>query len=272
MAKAKPRKAVWETVSFSGFAGMAYPTDDGRWLRVDSDTKVIAALTIRNETRYAEKVGTADEDGDLPTDILSADLRLADQDGQLWQATSTFDASLFVAQMIDLTRIDTLPFREFVARKRRSRTRKITANPDAQLAAVVFSSDDRFIREFAIQTPREETGKSDGVDLVTKVVRLQFKYTTLFFDVSFTRPHAGIEMLEHMLDLTVRLHEGCAHDYETFEDIGPLVFTFGWEVLFRHHLYARTPAGDWHGSGLPLPLIFRSVKGSEAVQAHVCVS
>ena len=76
------KKSASERVGFFVFPGAEYPTEDGRRLRFTTDDAVIARLEIRNETRTAERGKDFDPSSEPTTDILSADLSIADAEGQ----------------------------------------------------------------------------------------------------------------------------------------------------------------------------------------------
>ncbi|MEW4570879.1 hypothetical protein AB1L88_23680 [Tautonia sp. JC769] len=253
----------WQEVGFFGFPGLDYGTTDGRRLRVTETGRVLAELALRNETRLVDqKPSEEDEEAGLGTDILSADLRVADAEGRLWLATASFDAGVFVSQLIDVARKATIPFRDDAARGRKKTK---GGGPAPVLTDVRFWSDDRFIRPIVFYGP-------DGEQDEHRIVQLQFKYTLLSFDVAYHRPAPEIEVLRHLLELRVRLDEVGVFDYETVEEFGPLAFFFSWEVLFQNNHWSRDRDGRWRHSTLPLPLVFRSVDGSGTPQAQVVVA
>ncbi|HEU5116572.1 MAG TPA: hypothetical protein VFT74_07840, partial [Isosphaeraceae bacterium] len=88
-------------VLFFSESSAAFPTIDRRHLRIAENAESRGLLAIRNETGVAERAGENEEAFvDLPTDVLSAELRIADAQGRLWQTTSFFSAELLVARMI----------------------------------------------------------------------------------------------------------------------------------------------------------------------------
>jgi hypothetical protein len=275
-------------VGFFGFPGLAYPTSDGRWLRVTEGRQIDAELSLRNETRLAERIPDSEEDWEasIGTDILSADLRLADADGRLWLTSSRFDAELFLSQMVDVARMDPgIPLqqpRHSPRRTSRKREPEITGDghavypfgggsrkeadcPPPVLPDVRFFSDDRMIREVPISVV-------EGESLSTRVVEWQFKYSYLSFDVAYHRPAPNCSHLGHLLELRVRLNEGSAFEYHSAEEISPLGFGFRWEHLMRNNCWSKDEGGRWHHSTLPLPLVFRAVEGGGAPQPHVVVA
>ena len=89
-------------VVFTQGGGTEFPTGDGRRLRIAGEL-VRGEVAVRNVTRLAEQAG--DDEGafaDLPTDVLTAELRVADSEGQVWATTARFSADRLLARWIDL--------------------------------------------------------------------------------------------------------------------------------------------------------------------------
>src|SRR5688572_651431 len=95
------RNADGEPVTLIMPPGAEYPTADGRRLRFADGEQVRAALGLRNLTGYGRNPDL-DPNDEPATDVLAADLRVADEAGRLWQATARFSSGLLVSKLVDL--------------------------------------------------------------------------------------------------------------------------------------------------------------------------
>jgi len=217
-------------VAFEG-DDTTYPTDDGRRLSF-GDEEVQGRVHLRFDPR--------DESSDLPNDYLTAEFDVADSEGRVWSLNSRFPSEILLIHMMDLS----------------SPSSAIAAMSDGDIAAfdkdlllkdVRFSSDDRFYRRF-------EAG--------TRMVDVQFYYTTISFDLAFCRN----DRHPILSTLKVRLNEDSLVDAEG-ESLGPLAFDLNWLYLFRHNI---APAGPGQSvSPFPLPMTFRSTGDRAEPQSGV---
>src|SRR5918997_7691 len=94
-----------ETVTCWFGASVTYPTSDGRSLRFPAGTEIEGALSLRRA--YPEQdPDPEDEDAAWEPEVYAADLRVTDAGGRLWRATSHFTSDVFVAEMLDFSRLD----------------------------------------------------------------------------------------------------------------------------------------------------------------------
>jgi hypothetical protein len=232
---------VFVPVLYSSEGGTELPTTEGRRLRIAEGLDVRGLLAIRNETCVAGMAGEEEETfEELPTDVLSAELRIADAQGRLWQTTSSFSAELLVSRMVDLSYVNSSL--SWDSRSKRKSEVKSPFDAVSALKDVIVSCDDRAYRHFTI----------DG----KRVVAVKFEYTVLAFDVAW-----GTEVMDpHHVSLRVRLRDDCLQDRRTDEDLGGLCFSINWQELFRRNTHKRTSDGVWRSSSLPLPLIFQPLR------------
>jgi hypothetical protein len=234
-------------VVFSQGGGAEFPTGDGRRLRIAGGL-VKGEVAVWNETRLAEQAGD-DEDGfaDLPTDVLAAELRLADSEGQVWAATARFSADRLLARWIDLSYANSGPQRE---PKPKRGSKSIFGSP-AALGEVMCSSDDRSYRYITLD------GKA--------VVSFKFEYTVMAFDLVLVSEDDEAEVW-------VRLRPECLFDEKTRKDLGGWIFPIHWLELFRSNTRVPAPGGGWQENALPLPLTFHRVDATGSPQAAVSVT
>jgi hypothetical protein len=236
-------------VSFYQEGAIDYPTADGRRLRITGED-VGGVLAIRNETRVAAQAGDEEDAfADLPSDVLAAELRLADSQGRLWATTSRFGADRLLARCIDLSYSNTGAQRE-PRPKRGSKSRSVFDSPTT-LSEVICSSDDRGYRYLTL----------DG----EKVVSFKFEYMVLAFDVALVSEADEPEV-------RVRLRQGCLFDMKTEEDLGGWIFPIHWQELFRCNTHTPTPDGGWQENALPLPLTFDLLEGAGQPQVGVIIT
>jgi uncharacterized protein YfeS len=217
-------------------SGVGFPAEGGRVLTLGRG-EILGEVRLRFDPR--------DESNDLPTDIVAAEFRTADSEGRVWSLTAHSTAEVFLTHMVDLSSISWVgPF----PKKGRAAFQK-----DLLLEDIRFSSDDRFYRIFPV-------GK--------KTFDVQFKYTTLVFDVAIDRGDDPED--PHLTRLLVRLNEGSLLDINA-KVLGDLVFSMDWRHLFRHNTLARD-SGRLRESPFPLPLTFRPTDERAAPQTSVRLS
>ena len=68
-------------------------------------TEIEGALSLRRVFPEQDP-DPEDEDAAWEPEVYAADLRVADADGRLWRATSHFTSDVFVAEMVDFSRLD----------------------------------------------------------------------------------------------------------------------------------------------------------------------
>ena len=234
-------------------ASVTYPTSDGRLLRFPAGTEIEGALSLRRA--YPENdPDPEDEDAAWEPEVYAADLRVADADGRIWRTTSHFTSAVFVAEMLDFSRLDDGGALTSVVPVK-ARRRK----PEPSLRAS-YLTDDRAGRELIVS--RREPGRrlADRV-----VVPISGKYLGIAFEVYIVP--AG----EEPAALRVEIVEGSLVDARTGDDLGRFAFTMPWRELFRQNDMARDAEGRWRGCDLPLPVVFSPESNSGTPQEGVTV-
>jgi hypothetical protein len=218
--------------------GTVHPTSDGRQLKIGP------GLLVGDFSLIISHKGPSD---DLPTDVLAATYRIADNTGQLWSLTTRFTAEALVTFMDDLSSTEGGLF------YMESAESDVVGAFGGKLLVedVRFSSDDRFYRFIHV--------KNDTLEV-------QFHYTTVHFDIAAIEDTSNSPVCSR---LVVRVREG------SLLVEGDSVKELGYYLSVHHLLRLNTAVYSesyscWKDSPIALPLYCKEM--GEMAESQECVS
>lgn len=223
--------------------GTIHPTSDGKKLKLGP-----GIITGELNLSFCYK----DESADLPTDVLSATYRIADNTGQIWSMTTRFTAEVFVTYMNDLSATDSGLF--YIGSKP-----EVAALFDKNriLEDVRFSSDDRFYRHFQIENDK---------------LSVPFHYTTLHFDIAIQEDTGELPPPGLLTKLVVKIKENSIY----VEDKDDSIKDFGYYLSIHNLLRINTAVYSegyerWKDSPISLPVYFERLPETSDPQDTVTV-
>ncbi len=232
-------------------------TDDGGFLIV-SECEISADIEIRHHLQPDRK--------EMSVDVIATDLRIADSEGTVWQATSFVTAEIFVRHMFDLSethqmylfRLDSstantpLPYEG-------SPSFHHAIESASLLRDVHCCVDDRFYRAFLFAT---ETGH--------QIIEVPFKYAGMVFDVAGLFYKFGDA--PELSCLAVRVNH--LRDEWLVDSNQEPVGSFGFFMHPRYLLMNTAVFGQRNRNprecDLPAPLVFQRTADAGEPQSHVC--
>ncbi|HYT90324.1 MAG TPA: hypothetical protein VEL76_16575 [Gemmataceae bacterium] len=185
-------------------------------------------------------------------DVLSCALRVADADGDLWEAESLFTPEVFLEYLVDLERS----------------------------TWAVLETEDEESRQ-AFQKPLLLTGVRDTLDDHGRRLFMVGKSALVVVTFDAQRPTYDVAegLLVRVSGLSGRLYPADGdRDYVAIDVskhtpdeqlLPPIVFpVHPRELIFRNTTFC-VDEGFWHDNDLPIPLVFRRVPGNGTAQEDV---
>ena len=231
-------------------------TDEGGFLII-SDCEVSADIEIRHHLQPDRK--------EMPVDVIATDIRIADSEGTVWQATSFVTAETFVRHMFDLSETHQMylfrlesPTANSPLEFEGSPTFDHAVESASLLRDVHCCIDDRFYRAFLFGSKAEP-----------RVVEVPFHYSTMVFDVAgLFSNFLGVPELSC---LAVRVNH--LRDEWLVDSNQKPVGSFGFYMHPRYLLMNTAVFGQRNRNpsecDVPAPLVFQRTTDIGEPQSHV---